>query len=116
MKILITAGPTREFFDTVRFISNPSSGKMGYALAAAAKQRGHDVLLVSGPVALPEPKGIETIHFPKAERAKLEAKAAGVWEAWAKRSGKYDKAKQALADYMKIRDEVIAQYPNGVVK
>jgi TRAP-type C4-dicarboxylate transport system substrate-binding protein len=61
-------------------------------------------------------KGIEIIHFPKAERAKLAAKAAGVWEEWAKRSGKYDKAKQALADYIKIRDDVMAKYPNGVVK
>lgn len=59
MRILVTAGPTREFFDSVRFISNPSSGRMGYAIAAAAASRGHDVLLVSGPVELPDPAGVE---------------------------------------------------------
>ncbi len=53
MRLLITAGPTREPLDPVRFLSNRSSGKMGYALAAAAAARGHEVTLVSGPVALP---------------------------------------------------------------
>ena len=52
MKLLITAGPTREPLDPVRFLSNRSSGKMGYALAEAAAARGHSVMLVSGPVAL----------------------------------------------------------------
>ena len=52
MRILITAGPTREYFDSVRFISNPSSGKMGYALAESAVADGHEVILVSGPVEL----------------------------------------------------------------
>lgn len=56
-RCLITAGPTREFFDPVRFISNPSSGKMGYALAAAALARQWQVELVSGPVALTPPQG-----------------------------------------------------------
>lgn len=55
---LITAGPTREYFDPVRFISNPSSGKMGYALAAAALERGWQVTLVSGPVAIEPPPGV----------------------------------------------------------
>ncbi len=55
MRCLITAGPTREHFDPVRFLSNGSSGKMGYALAAAATRRGWQVDLVSGPVALPAP-------------------------------------------------------------
>lgn len=57
--VLITAGPTREFFDPVRYISNPSSGKMGYALAQAAAARNWRVLLVSGPVALEAPAGCE---------------------------------------------------------
>ena len=61
MRILITAGPTREFIDPVRFISNRSSGKMGYALAVAARQRGHEVVLVSGPVALPCPVGVRRV-------------------------------------------------------
>ena len=55
MRILVTAGPTREFMDPVRFISNRSSGKMGYAIAEAALERGHDVILISGPVAIPAP-------------------------------------------------------------
>ncbi len=67
MRILVTAGPTREFFDSVRFISNPSSGKMGYAIAAEAARRGHDVVLVSGPVSLPEPKGVDVLHVVSAE-------------------------------------------------
>ncbi len=60
--ILITAGPTQEPIDPVRFISNRSSGKMGYALAQAALDRGAKVILVSGPVSLDPPRGAETIH------------------------------------------------------
>ncbi len=56
-RCLITAGPTREHLDPVRFLSNGSSGRMGYALAAAAVRRGWQVDLVSGPVALPPPRG-----------------------------------------------------------
>lgn len=62
MKILVSAGPTREHIDPVRFISNRSSGKMGYAVAVAARQRGHDVVLVSGPVSIPEPAGVELVR------------------------------------------------------
>ena len=61
MKFLITAGPTREFIDPFRFISNPSSGKMGYALAAAAYRRGQEVILITGPVELAPPRGVKTI-------------------------------------------------------
>ncbi|MGO9612031.1 MAG: bifunctional phosphopantothenoylcysteine decarboxylase/phosphopantothenate--cysteine ligase CoaBC [Dissulfurispiraceae bacterium] len=57
-RILITAGPTREYLDPVRFISNRSSGKMGYALAKMAKRRGADVILISGPVSLELPDDI----------------------------------------------------------
>jgi phosphopantothenoylcysteine decarboxylase/phosphopantothenate--cysteine ligase len=60
-KILVTAGPTREPLDPVRFITNYSSGKMGYALAIAAKRRGAEVTLVSGPSALPLPRGMKYI-------------------------------------------------------
>ena len=62
MRILVTAGPTREFFDSVRFISNSSSGRMGYSIAAEGARRGHEVVLVSGPVALAEPEGVEVVH------------------------------------------------------
>ncbi len=62
MKVLVTAGPTREAIDPVRFVSNRSSGKMGYAVAAAARRAGHDVCLVSGPVALAPPRGVELVR------------------------------------------------------
>jgi phosphopantothenoylcysteine decarboxylase/phosphopantothenate--cysteine ligase len=58
-RVVITAGPTREPIDPVRYISNHSSGKMGYALAAAARAAGAEVILVSGPVAIPAPAGVE---------------------------------------------------------
>lgn len=58
IRCLITAGPTREHLDPVRFLSNPSTGKMGYALADAAVALGWTVDLVAGPVALEEPKGV----------------------------------------------------------
>jgi phosphopantothenoylcysteine decarboxylase/phosphopantothenate--cysteine ligase len=64
--ILVTAGPTREEIDPVRFISNYSSGKMGYALALAAQRRGARVILVSGPVCLAAPGGIELISVDSA--------------------------------------------------
>jgi phosphopantothenoylcysteine decarboxylase / phosphopantothenate---cysteine ligase len=60
-KVLITAGPTRERIDPVRFISNRSSGKMGYAVAQAARERGAEVVLVSGPVNLNAPPGVRRV-------------------------------------------------------
>jgi len=60
MNILVTAGPTREAIDPVRFLSNRSSGKMGYAIAEAAVAGGHNVRLVSGPVSLAPPRAAET--------------------------------------------------------
>ncbi len=57
MRFLITAGPTREPIDPIRYLSNRSSGKMGYAIAEAALQAGHDVTLISGPVNLDPPHG-----------------------------------------------------------
>jgi phosphopantothenoylcysteine decarboxylase/phosphopantothenate--cysteine ligase len=64
--VLITAGPTREELDPVRYISNHSSGKMGFALARAARRRGAKVLLVSGPTALAKPNGVRVIHVTSA--------------------------------------------------
>ncbi len=66
-KVLITAGPTREPIDPVRYISNRSSGKMGFALARTARRRGADVTLVSGPVNLPDPPGVTVIRVTSAE-------------------------------------------------
>ena len=65
-RILITAGPTREFIDPVRFLSNPSSGKMGYALARAAEMRGGDVTLVTGPSALVPPFNVRIVRVTSA--------------------------------------------------
>jgi len=61
LNILVTAGPTVEYIDVVRYISNPSSGKMGYALAEKARLRGGDVTLISGPVSLSVPEGVRHI-------------------------------------------------------
>jgi len=87
--LLVTAGPTREEIDPVRFLSNYSSGKMGYAIAVAASHRGARVVMVSGPVNLPEPHGVETIQvasamemhqavMAEAEHADIIIKAAAV--------------------------------------
>ncbi len=61
MHLLVTAGPTREYFDTVRFISNPSSGRMGFAIAAVAAEQGHRVTLICGPVSEATPPGVERV-------------------------------------------------------
>lgn len=66
-RILVSAGPTQEPIDPVRFISNRSSGKMGYAIAEAAQARGAQVVLVTGPTALPLPKGVEVVSVATAE-------------------------------------------------
>ena len=67
MRFLITAGPTREYIDTVRFISNASSGLMGFAVAAAAIEAGHEVTLLAGPVSLPHPEGAKVAEFVSVE-------------------------------------------------
>lgn len=66
MHLLVTAGPTREYLDPVRFLSNSSSGRTGYAIAAEAARRGHRVSLVSGPVDLPDPEGVDVIRVVSA--------------------------------------------------
>ncbi|MEZ5385609.1 MAG: phosphopantothenoylcysteine decarboxylase [Prosthecobacter sp.] len=66
MRFLITAGPTREPIDPVRFLTNRSSGRMGYALAEAACEAGHEVVLVSGPVSIPAPEGVQFVHVETA--------------------------------------------------
>jgi len=88
-QILITAGPTQEPMDPVRFVSNPSSGKMGFAIAAAAEQRGAHVILVSGPTTLSAPYGVDVIKvqtaqqmaeavFERVAQAEIVIKAAAV--------------------------------------
>jgi phosphopantothenoylcysteine decarboxylase/phosphopantothenate--cysteine ligase len=73
---LVTAGPTREFLDDVRFLSNPSTGRMGFACAEAAALAGHDVVLVTGPVELADPAGVEVVRVVSAvemHRAAMKA-------------------------------------------
>jgi phosphopantothenoylcysteine decarboxylase/phosphopantothenate--cysteine ligase len=67
-KVLITAGPTRERIDPVRFITNRSSGKMGYAVAEAARAAGAEVVIVSGPVSVPTPAGVQRVDVETAEQ------------------------------------------------
>ena len=87
--VIVTAGPTREALDPVRFIGNRSSGKMGYALAAAARARGAAVVLISGPTALTPPAGVEIVRvtntsqmrdavMTRADRADVVIMAAAV--------------------------------------
>ena len=85
MKIIVTAGPTREYLDPVRFLSNPSTGKMGFAIAAEAARRGHEVVLVAGPVALKTPDGVRRVDVTSA-RVMLAA-VKGVLPAPAAESG-----------------------------
>lgn len=93
--VLVTAGPTREKIDPVRFISNHSTGKMGYAIAKQAGMRGAKVTLVSGPVALEAPKGVEVVPVVSAKDM-----ADVVWE----RADKMDMIIKAaaVADYRPV--------------
>jgi phosphopantothenoylcysteine decarboxylase/phosphopantothenate--cysteine ligase len=92
MKVLITAGPTVEPIDPVRYLTNWSSGKMGYALAAAAARRGHSVLLISGPTTLPLPDKVDFLPIESAEE---------MYQAVASQIGRCDLAifAAAVADY-----------------
>ena len=67
IKCLITAGPTREYFDPVRYISNPSTGKMGWAIAEASKEFGWDTTLVLGPSSLPDIDGVNVERVVSAD-------------------------------------------------
>ena len=79
-RVLVTAGPTRERIDPVRFISNRSSGKMGFAIAQAARDAGAEVLLVAGPVGLPTPLGVRRLDIESAEdmHATVMREVAGI--------------------------------------
>ncbi len=74
--VLVTSGPTHEPIDPVRYIANRSSGKQGHAIAAAAASAGARVTLVSGPVALPDPEGVETVHVESAREMLAAVEAA----------------------------------------
>lgn len=92
MRVLVTAGPTREPLDPVRYLSNRSSGKMGYAMADAFVKAGHRVLLVSGPTALDVPEGVDFLPVESAEE---------MFEAVKRHIGRMDAAvfAAAVADY-----------------
>lgn len=68
MKFLVTAGPTREAIDPVRYLTNRSSGRMGYALAGAARHEGHEVVLISGPTVLDVPEGVDFVQVESARQ------------------------------------------------
>ena len=75
-RVLVTSGPTREPIDPVRFLSNRSSGKQGHAVARAAAEAGADVVLISGPVEIADPKGVKTIHVETAAQMLKAAEQA----------------------------------------
>lgn len=76
LHFVITAGPTREFLDPVRFLSNPSTGKMGFAVARAAARAGHEVTLVAGPAALKTPRGVKRVDVVSAREMFAAVKEA----------------------------------------
>lgn len=122
MRILITAGPTREYLDDVRYLSNASSGRMGYSLAEAALAAGHEVVLVSGPVDLAPPKGCEFHAVETTEEMRIAsvagfARSDGVIAAAAvcdykprrRISGKIAKTGDPISVEMIETDDVLAE-------
>lgn len=109
-RVLVTAGPTREMIDPVRFLSNRSTGKMGYALAEAAQRRGATVTLVSGPTALTPPAGVEFVPITNTQ---------SLYEAMMARAERADIVIQAAApaDFTpaKYSDEKIKKDGQGMV-
>lgn len=108
MRVLVTAGPTVERIDPVRYLTNDSSGKMGYALAEAARERGACVTLLSGPVAIPAPKGVETVSVTS---------TMSLYEEMLARCDRQDAIVQAAApaDYRaaQIAEQKIKKDPSG---
>jgi phosphopantothenoylcysteine decarboxylase/phosphopantothenate--cysteine ligase len=97
-RVVVTAGPTREPIDPVRFISNPSSGRMGYAIARVASRRGAEVTLVSGPTELDDPQGVKVVRVETAEemaRAVDAATPAGAFDLFV--------GAAAVSDYRPLR-------------
>src|SRR3989339_930339 len=120
LTFLITAGPTREYLDPVRFFSNASSGKMGYALAAAARRRGHRVILVSGPVNLKAPAGVRVINVTSAremlQAVKTEQRKADIfigaaavsdWRPEVFRRGKIKKTNAPVTVAMRLNPDIV---------
>ena len=130
MRIVVTAGPTREYIDDVRFISNPSSGRMGYAVAAEAVRRRHKVSLLTGPVCLEPLAGVDVSRFESAEelyallRAALPeadclvmAAAVGDYRPSERISGKHKKGAPLTLELVATRDvlESVAPLKNDKI-
>jgi len=126
-RLLVTAGPTREEIDPVRFLSNHSSGKMGYAIARAAWRRGAEVVLVSGPTCLSPPHGVETLWVESAEEmrsrvmerffdATVAIKAAAVadYRPLRRSGGKIKKSVKALTLDLTLNPDILGEL--GAIK
>lgn len=108
--VLVTAGPTREYLDPVRYLSNRSSGKMGFALARAAARRGARVVLVAGPCGLPDPRGVETVRVETADEMAEAVRRSS-------RSATVVVAAAAVADYRPaVRQDQKAAKKKGAVR
>ncbi|MDO4547276.1 MAG: bifunctional phosphopantothenoylcysteine decarboxylase/phosphopantothenate--cysteine ligase CoaBC, partial [Clostridia bacterium] len=103
MKVLVTAGPSREMIDPVRFLSNRSSGKMGFSIARAARDRGAEVTLLAGCVSLEKPAGVETIGFTSTSE---------LYEKATKLAPEYDAVIQSAAP----ADFTVAEYVDHKIK
>ncbi len=121
-RVVITAGPTREWIDAVRFISNPSSGKMGYALAEQAARRGAEVTLISGPTALQAPAGVQVVYVETAAQMAaavqehllgsevfIGAAAVADWRPRRQAEGKLKKTQGPPQLQLEPTDDIIAQ-------
>lgn len=104
-KILITAGPTREYLDRVRFITNPSTGKMGFELARAAAQRGANVTLITGPVTQETPSGVKRIDVVSADDMFRSVRANRKSKDLIIMSAAVEDFTPALKSYRKIKKE-----------
>ncbi|CAG0979870.1 bifunctional phosphopantothenoylcysteine decarboxylase/phosphopantothenate--cysteine ligase CoaBC [Geobacter sp.] len=121
-RVLVTAGPTLEEIDPVRFVSNHSSGKMGYAIARAARRRGAEVVLVAGPTCLDDPWGIETIHVCSAAEMRdavmervaastviVKAAAVADYRPRSRAAGKIKKSADALVLELEKNPDILAE-------
>lgn len=121
-RILVTAGPTLEEIDPVRFISNHSSGKMGYAIARAARRRGAEVVLVAGPTFLDDPWGIETVHVCSAAEMRdaviarvaastviVKAAAVADYRPQSRSAGKIKKSADALVLELEKNPDILSE-------
>jgi phosphopantothenoylcysteine synthetase/decarboxylase len=122
MRFIVTSGPTREHLDDVRFLTNASSGRMGYAIAQAAARRGHGVDLIAGPTTLPDPLGMRVHHvtsthemyeaarrlFPRAD-CLIGAAAPADFTPVRRIKGKAKKAESSLALRLKPTVDILAR-------